>query len=272
MTVSVIVTTKNEASRIAECLRSIKSQSYPPAEIEIIVVDNRSTDGTREAASRFTDRIFDFGPERSAQRNLGVKKSAGKYVLYLDADMILSREVIAECVEKCEREGKIALCIPERIVGRGFWIRARNFERSFYDGTPIDCVRFFRRDGFVAVGGFDENLTGPEDWDFDRRIRGTGETGIIESCIEHNEGSFDLRKYLAKKNYYSRDFAKYVEKWGGTDPTVRRQLGFRYRYFVVFTENGKIFRLLRHPLLAAGMYCLRFMVGLGYVTRKRKGA
>ena len=126
------MTTKNEEKNIENCLKSVKNQNYPQNKIEIIVVDNNSQDKTKEIAYGYTDKVYNFGPERSAQRNFGVKKAAGKYILYLDADMILSKEVIRECVEKCEEENLVALYIPEKIIGEGFWIKVRDFERSFY--------------------------------------------------------------------------------------------------------------------------------------------
>ena len=98
--VSIIVTTKNEEKNIANCLNSIRSQTYPQDKIEIIVVDNNSTDSTVEIARRFTDKIYNFGPERSAQLNFGVKLAKGAYILFPDADMILSEDVIKECLEK----------------------------------------------------------------------------------------------------------------------------------------------------------------------------
>jgi len=178
MLVSVIVTTKNEEKNITNCLRSVKNSINPTnstnptnLEVEIIVVDNNSTDNTVKIARRFTDKVYNKGPERSAQRNYGVKKAKGKYILYLDADMILSENVIKECINKCENEDYVALYIPEKIIGRDFWIKVRDFERSFYNATCIDAIRFIRRDKFLEIGGFDESLTGPEDWDFDRRIR-----------------------------------------------------------------------------------------------------
>ncbi len=192
--VSVIITTKNEEANIKNCLKSIRNQTYPKDKIEIIVVDNNSTDRTKEIAKEYTEKVYNYGPERSAQRNFGVKQAGGKYILYLDADMILSEDVVFKCVEKCKNSDIIALYIPERIISllhnesidnlldnrcnhfynfhnQPFLIRVRDFERSFYNATVIDCVRFVCRDKFLEIGGFDENLTGPEDWDFDRRIR-----------------------------------------------------------------------------------------------------
>jgi len=283
--VSVIVTTKNEEKNIANCLRSIKNSinSINPTNsinstnsinltVEIIVVDNNSTDNTVKIAREFTDKVYNKGPERSAQRNFGVEKARGKYILYLDADMSLSERVIEECVNKCEKEDYVALYIPERVVGRGFWIKVRDFERSFYNATCTDCVRFVRRDKFKEIGGFDERLTGPEDWDFDRRIKEVGNVDIINSLIYHNEGKFSFRKYINKKLYYAQSFNKYIQKWGRNDVIIKKQLGFWYRVFWVFIENGKIFKLLSHPLLASEMYFLRGWVGLMYILgRKKKG-
>lgn len=266
--VSVVVTTKNEERNIGNCLQSIKEQTYPS--IELIVVDNNSGDDTVEIAKNFTEKVYIKGPERAAQRNFGVKEAQGKYILYLDADMILSKEVVAECVDKCEGENCIALYIPERIVGQGFWIKVRDFERGFYNASCIDAVRFVRRDKFLEVDGFDEeNLaSGPEDWDFDRRIKQFGNVSIIKSPLYHKEGGFNFRKYLRKKGYYSKSLDGYVEKWGRGDPIVKKQLGARYRLLGVFIENGKWKRLIRHPLLTVGIYLLRFMVGITYLRHR----
>jgi len=267
--VSVIITTKNEEKNIHNCIQSIKSQSYPAENIELIVVDNNSSDRTKEIARRFTDKVYNFGPERAAQRNFGIKEAGGEYILYLDADMILSNNLIEESVLLSQKENFIALYIPERIKGEGFWIRVRDFERSFYNATCIDAVRFGRKDKFLEIGGFDENLNGPEDWDFDRRINAIGKTGIIDSVLFHNESSFNLKRYLNKKEYYANSFQRYAEKWGRGDKIIKKQLGFWYRYFGVFIEDGKWRRFFRHPVLALNMYFLRIMVGVVLIKERR---
>lgn len=266
--VSVIIATKNERSNISNCLSSIKKQTYNQEDIEIIVVDNNSTDETKDIARQYTDKVYNYGPERSAQRNFGVRQASGKYILYLDADMILSQAVINECVKMCEKQAAVALYIPERIIGGGFWIKVRDFERSFYNATCIDAVRFIRKDKFLEIGGFDETLTGPEDWDFDRRIKPKGKTAIIESPVYHNEGDFRLSEYIKGKLYYARTLDRYICKWGKNDPCVRKQLGFCYRYFGVFFENGKVFRLLSHPVVTIEMYFLRLLVGFMYISKR----
>ena len=295
--VSVIITTKNEEKNIGNCLESVKSQTYPQKNIEIIVVDNNSTDKTKEISGQYTKNIFNFGPERSAQRNFGmIKKAKGKYVMYLDADMILSSMVIEKSVEMLEKEKFLALYIPEVIIGNSYFSQVRRFERSFYDGTAIDCVRMIRSDVFKKLNGFDEFLTGPEDWDLDKRIRNEGKVSLLcrydfkeidqklkkivsrekdlleklkkitkDPIIFHNEASFNLGKYLSKKKYYSKSFSAYVVKWGNQDADTKKQFSLFYRYFGVFCENGKWRNLIKFPLKTLGVFFLRFSVGVVFL-------
>ena len=267
--VSVIITTKNEEKNIENCLKSVWAQNYPKDKIEIIVVDNNSADKTQEIARKYTDKVFNKGPERSAQRNFGmIEKSSGAYLMYLDADMALDKNVIKDCADKMESDPILAaLYVSEIVTGEKFFSKVRRFERSFYDGTVIDGVRFFKKEIFAKVGGFDEGMSGPEDWDLDKKIRSIGKIGLVKTPIYHNEAEFDLKKYLSKKGYYARSFDRYMEKWGKDDADIKKQVGFYYRFFGVFTENGKWVKLIKHPALTLGMYFLRFLVGVKFLKR-----
>jgi len=266
--VTIVITTRNEAHNIGACLASIAEQTVPRQTLEIIVVDNNSDDGTVEAARPYVDAVYTLGPERSAQRNFGVAQARAPYVLYLDADMRLSSGVIAACLDAARNDPEITgIFIPEIVVGSGYWIAVRNFERSFYDATPIDAVRFIKRNVFLSLGGFDGTLCGPEDWDMDRRLAERGRLYLISEPLYHDEGAFNFHRYLRKKAYYTRSFDTYRRKWHN-DAIVRKQLGFYYRFIGVFTEKGKWRRLVIHPLLTVGMYSLRFLVGLSYCVSR----
>ena len=268
--VSVIINTKNEEKNITACLESIKKQDYPAENIEIVIVDHpKTSDNTRDLAKKYTDKIFVHGFERSGQRNFGAKTATGKYLLFIDADMRLSSKVISLGVKLFNTGGWRGLYIPEIILGRGFWGKVRNFERSFYDGTVVDAVRFVRKEDFLKVKGFDESLTGPEDWDFDKKVRSLGKTATIKSPLHHNETEFNVVNYLRKKSYYGGSFEKYVKKWGKNDPDIKKQFSFWYRYFGVFLENGKWKKLLAHPVLTLGVYFLRILVGAGYIKNQK---
>lgn len=267
--VSIVITTKNAEEFIADCIKSIINSNYiaKGGKIEIIVVDNHSTDKTVEIANSLGAKTFIKGPERSAQRNYGVEKSDGVIIGVLDTDMTLSENVISECVEIFEHNEKIkALYIPEKIFGNGFFNKVRNFERSFYNATAIDGVRFFRKEDFLKIGGYDISLNGTEDWDLDRRIKNIGEVSIIKSPLFHHE-NHTLKKYIIKKSYYASNFDNYFKKWGFDDIT-KKQFGLYYRYIGAFVEKGKWKKLLRHPILAFSMYFLLFLKGLVYIFSK----
>ena len=68
--VSIIVPTYNSEKFLEGCLESIQKQTY--SHIELIVVDNNSKDNTKEIARKYTEKVFNQGPERSAQVNFGV--------------------------------------------------------------------------------------------------------------------------------------------------------------------------------------------------------
>lgn len=269
--VSLTITTKNEEKNIGRCLTSIKKQTYP--RIQIIVVDNHSGDKTKTIARKYTREVYNLGPERSSQRNFGMlKKSRGRYLMFLDADMTLSPLLIEKAVLKLEKEGLGGLYIPEVVIADSFWAKVRQFERSFYNATVIDCVRIIRKSIFVKTGGFDPLLIGSEDWDLDKKIRQISRVGLLESkaaLIYHHESQFNLLKYWQKKKYYCQSFNRYKSKWGENDPDVRRQFGFFYRYLGVFLEKGKWRRLIKHPLLGLAMYFLRISVGLLYLWKRK---
>lgn len=267
--ISVVITTKNEERNLPDCLAALNAQTLPRDSFEVIVVDNASSDRTRDIALAGADLFLEKGPERSAQRNFGVESASAPLVVYLDADMRLSENVLAECLEAFKDPSVAGLYIPEEVVGSGYWIKVRNFERSFYDATPIDGVRGVRKELFLKLGGFDLSLCGPEDWDLNIRMKALGELRLINSTLRHDEGAFKWGRYLKKKKYYSASFAAYREKWPGNED-VKKQFSFWYRYFGVFLENGKWKRLFAHPILATGMYVLRGAVGFAYIFGKKK--
>ncbi len=257
---SVIVTTRNEEANIATCLAAF-APWRARGEIETIVVDNGSTDATRTLAEAAGARVFQQGPERSAQRNRGVRVGAAEFVLILDADMIVPPETTGEILARIADGKTDALYVREVRTGKGIRIKARNFERGFYDATCIDTVRVIRKSVFTSAGGFDENLTSAEDWDLDRRIHmRTNRIFLTDGHLIHNEKQLSLKRVLEKKAYYAQWFKRYQEKWQ-YDAIVKKQFGFYYRFIGVFVEKGKWKRILRHPILFTVMMFERILVG-----------
>jgi glycosyltransferase involved in cell wall biosynthesis len=247
--VSVIVTTRNSERTIDACLASIRSQVYQP--IELIVIDHESTDRTVQIARDYTQMVDSFGPERSAQRNRGAYLAHGEYLLFIDSDMKLSPGVVADCVSTIRANGAPGVVIPEISFGEGFLAKCRSLERSCYLGDDtIEGARFFTQNAFQTTGGFDETLTGPEDWDLSIRVAGTARLPRTTRQIWHNEGRIKLGAVMAKKRYYAASWAAYMRKH------PRHALGQANLIFrPAFRRHWR--RLARHPVLTFGFLSLK---------------
>lgn len=265
--VSVIVPTYNSSKFLEVCLESIKQQTY--TNIELIVVDNNSIDDTKEIAKKYTDKVFNKGPERSAQRNYGVEQSQGEYIAIIDSDMQLSEKVIEKAVAKIQADNAIGIIIPEESFGVGFWAQCKKLERSFYVGISwMEAARFFRKDAYIQTGGYDENMVSGEDWDLSQRVKRLGYISRINEFIFHNEGHISLLRTIRKKFYYAQKFSKYVEK-NKENRDVRNQTGILKRYWLFLSQPRK---LLRNPILGICMLWMKTCEfgfgGLGYIVVK----
>jgi len=252
-TVSVIITTRNEKKNIKNCLISLQKQTYSP--IEVIVVDNNSSDDTIKIAKKFTKNVFNKGPERSAQRNYGASIAKGDYIFFLDADMSLSKDVISECVKAISKQPNIGgIIVPEESYGIGFWADCKKLERKFYIGNDyIEAARFFHKSKFESVDGFDESLTGPEDWDLSQRINNKYGLIRIKELIYHNEGKLSLFTTIRKKYYYSKKFNAYTNKRRNQE-YFQKQFSLLNRYSLFFSKPNLIFT---DPLHWIGMIFMK---------------
>lgn len=250
--VSVILSTRNEEKNIKNFCISIKQQIYP--NIELIIVDNFSTDATLSIAKRYVNKVYSKGPERSMQRNFGVEKAIGEYVLILDADMRLDEQVVVDCVELITSDSKVgAIIIPEKAYGENFWSRCRAFEKEFYEGDDtIEAARFFPKSVFVELGGFDSKMVSGEDWYLTKKVRAQGyAVKRIKSYIHHYEGKLSYLGSIKKKYYYAKKADQYIEKGVG-GPLDILKFVFRPAYF----RHWK--KLLSRPHYSFGFMFLKF--------------
>lgn len=247
--VSVIVPTKNSSFTIGKCLASIQKQTYPNS--EIIIVDNYSQDETKEIARKYGG-VFLKGPERSAQRNFGAKKAKGDYFFFVDSDMELTPRVITECLEEMNDKGLGAVIVPEVSMGEGFWAKCKALEKRCYIGDEtIEAARFFKREVFFRVKGYDENLIAAEDWDLSQRMKKAGfAIGRISALIRHQEGRLGLVKTVKKKFGYGVTIGRYIAKH--KEESKKQLILMR----PAFLRNYK--QLLKSPFTSLGLFVMKF--------------
>ncbi len=196
--VSVIVPVRNEARYIERLLGQLLSQHYDPQRFEIIVVDGRSTDNTREIVDQFRgsheNLLLLDNPRRlsSAARNIAVRAAQGEYILLVDGHCEIDNpEYLRDLVDAFSRSG--ADCIgrpqPLDIPGAGPLQRAIAAARASRLGhhpasfiysaqeqfvPPQSVAIAYRRDVFDVVGMFDESFDACEDVEFNHRLDQAG--------------------------------------------------------------------------------------------------
>jgi glycosyltransferase involved in cell wall biosynthesis len=242
--VSVIIPTKNSSKTLMQCLESVKNQDYK--NIEIIMVDNHSTDNTLEIAKHYTNAIYTFGPERSYQMNYGVTKSSGKYIYRVDSDFVLERQIIKDAVDLAELNNYGSILIHNTSDPTiSFWAKVRKFERDMYDLDDLNvAVRFIRKDVFLDVGGFDNRLSCAEDYDLHNRIIAKYKIGRINSKELHL-GEYKSIKEIARVYYYYGKHA-YLFVRKNKSRGIRQLNPIRRAYLKHYKK------FLRHPQLSIG--------------------
>jgi len=187
--------------------------------------------------------------------------------------MRLTKSIVKKCVEKVENYKKIgALAIPEIPVAKTFWEKVKAHEREFYNiegDVPTDAARFFPKKVFNLLGGYDESITGPEDWDLTDRVKKKGyKVGRIKEKIYHHErvqGPFSLAK---KKYYYGLKSHRYLGRHN-ISPFSAKTI-----YFLrpVFYNNWRL--LVAKPVLTILMVFMLTVEqvggGLGFLVGKAR--
>jgi glycosyltransferase involved in cell wall biosynthesis len=263
--ISVIIPTLNSGNYLEKCIVSLKNQTYN--NIEVFIIDDGSSDSTLEIAQRYECKILrNIARGRTEAKNRGINEAKGSFYFFVDSDMELSSEVISECLNLTISDPNVGgIVIPERSIGDSFWVKVRDFERSFYSETLIESARFFPADLVKRVGGFEEGIIFFEESTLPYKIQELGFNihKRAKSVILHHEENFSLGSWLRKKALYGKTLREYTD---GYKKYSSKQLGIGYRLFLFARERRKF---LGRPELATAILFLKslesFAIGLGYV-------
>ena len=182
--VSVIIPAYNKSNYTIRTVESVLNQDY--TNIEIIVVDDGSTDDTKIRLDKYKDKIFYYYKENqgaSEARNLGIKKASGDYLAFIDCDDIFYKTKISKSVEELEKNNEYGFIytnvdqIDENdiIVGAfdeidqyafSGWIFKCLIKQNFICNSTL----VVRKSCVNVIGFFDKKIFGPADWDFLLRL------------------------------------------------------------------------------------------------------
>lgn len=250
--VSYIITVKNGEKYIGRTLEGVKNQTYK--KIELIVVDNYSTDKTREIAKKYGAKVYLKGPERSAQLKYGLEKARGKYIFTTGCDLVADKDYIEKAVKKCEEEDYDAIYTSVVSEANNFWSKVKGFERLCYIGDDLhEAARFLKKDVFLKIGGFDENLKlHGDEYDVQARLDKRGyKTGRIDAVETHIDEIDSLKEVFFKSFYYGYNSKKYIQKH--TSHSLKQLQPFR----TAFLKKWRI--LLKQPHLTIGLIVFKIV-------------
>lgn len=174
--VSVIIPAYQHAKELPRCLESVFAQAF--RDLEVIVIDDGSTDGTAELLKRYRDRAKIIHQENrggNAARNRGFDASSGEFVLFCDADIIMRRDCVRRLLEALRKDSSASYAYCSFRYG---WKKFRLW--------PFDPVRLrrmnyihttslIRREDFPR---FDEAIRRLQDWDLWLTMLERGRTGV----------------------------------------------------------------------------------------------
>ncbi|MFH1785489.1 MAG: glycosyltransferase [Candidatus Micrarchaeota archaeon] len=172
--VSIVIPAYNESAYLAACLKSVLSINYPQKLLEILVIDDGSTDDTYKIAKSFEcgnlKVIKKPNTGKGASLNFGIKKATGELIATMDADSYPSKNILWELIPYFNDKNVMAVTPAVKIKESNSWLKELQrveylmilFSRkllSFIDSVPVTPGPFslFRAVVFDKVGGFDEH-------------------------------------------------------------------------------------------------------------------
>ncbi len=216
--ISVAIPARNAESTLPLCLEALARQTVPSERLEVIVVDDASTDGTARVAEgaagvRVFRQLQNRGP--AAARNRGVREARGEVLVFTDADCAPLPDFVERLTAPLLADPAIAGAkgtyvseqreLVARFVQLEYEDRYRRTARVQAARGRIDFVdtyaAAFRRDDFLAVGGFDESLRVNEDNDLSYRLAEKGKRIVFvpEARVRHFGHARSLAAYARKK-------------------------------------------------------------------------
>src|SRR5579862_568849 len=177
--ITVVIPTFNCGSLLPQAIKSVLAQSID--DFETVIVDDGSTDNTKAILDEYVSDsrvryVYQENRGLPGARNSGVRQSDSEYVAFLDADDELRKDALERMAEQVARDGS-AWCLIDIMKCKP---SSREIQRTMipvgdlsYEILRDDFMRrgmFFKRESFLAVGMYDEEMKYREDWDLNIRM------------------------------------------------------------------------------------------------------
>ena len=291
--VSIIMPCKDEEKFIGKCLDSIMANVFPKERLEVLVIDGRSSDRTKEIVQQYSDKypfikLMD-NPEiiQTPGTNIGIRASKGERIIRMDAHVGYPEDFISKSVQYLEESGgdcvggflvtkpseetataeSIALALSHPFGVGNSYFRIGVNQPKVVDTVPFGC---YRKKVFDKVGLFNENLNRTDDLEFNLRLRRAGgKIYLIPEIVSYYYARSTLIS-LAKQNFGNGFWVLYSLRFVKLPFSLRHLVPF---FFVCSLLGGVVISLLYQPFiyllaLISGLYlCLNLFVSFNLSLR-----
>ncbi len=219
-TVTVIVTTKNNANTVRECVASILNLDYPKDKLRVLVVDASSNESTRNALDGLPVEIVSYNGNAPAAYNFALGTVRSDLVAFIDGDARVDPFWLAEITKNLDEQGVAGAAGAMRTWNKQKIIpRCIGYELESRYNNPKRVVRasttnlVLKRTAIEEAGGFDESLDTGYDADIGFRIVGLGYRIIFEpEAVVYHFHRPALRSYWRQQYVYAKNDAKLYSK------------------------------------------------------------
>ncbi|NIT59061.1 MAG: glycosyltransferase [Aliifodinibius sp.] len=203
--VTIIIPIRNEAQYIKQCLKAILDQTYPIEQMEILVVDGLSEDGTREIIAQIAQqhpqlRLLD-NPKQIAPTamNIGIQQAKGEIIIRVDGHCEIAPDYVLECVRLLQERDAACVGGPLRTIGIGsvgmaiavaqsspFGVGGARFRNPDINQEHyVDTLAFgaYRAEVFEQIGLFDEELVRNQDDELNFRLIQAGDKILMSPKV-----------------------------------------------------------------------------------------
>ncbi len=212
--ISVVIPSYNSAATLGQCLDALLDQTFARDAYEIIVVDDGSTDATAQVAKARNVRVIrQANCGAGAARNTGAQHAAGDIVVFVDADSVPDRRFVASLAAPFADPTIVGASGEKKTLQTNVWARLVQLEYDFkYDRiaahSTIDFVdsstAAYRREVFLAHGGFDARMREAEDTELSFRLAEQGcKMVLVRDAIAYHTHPESLVAYLVRKYHYA---------------------------------------------------------------------
>ncbi|OYT55954.1 MAG: glycosyl transferase family 2 [Desulfurococcales archaeon ex4484_217_2] len=210
--VSIVVPTYNRREKLARLIRSILENDYPKDKLEIIVIDDASSDGTYENIKRLFPQVKIIRNDEekllAESRNIGIRASRGKYIFVIDDDNVIDKNAIKELIKFMEKHPEVGVAgpimyflnDPTRIwcagVKRSYWTtitkligfntRDNGRLKEPYESEDFPNAFIIRRELFGKVGLFNSKIfpIHYDEGDLCQRVRKAGYKVVVVPTVK----------------------------------------------------------------------------------------